>query len=97
MQTAHKQQPGPTIHANRRHQREGAAGSTVPFETLLGTVAGGNPLHHKAARGLLLGRRPILFGTVAYRWRRRTGGLRLGFMAMHTVVHQIEGTELVDK
>ena len=54
-------------------------------------------MHHKAARGLLLGRRPILLGTVAPRRRRRTGGLRLGFMAMHTVVRQIEGTELIDK
>jgi hypothetical protein len=77
--------------------RERGTGSTVPLQTLLGTVAGGNPLHHKAARGLLLGRRPILFGTVASRRRRRTGGRRLGFMAVHTVVRQIEGTELIDK
>ena len=77
VQTAHQQQPGPTLHANGRLQREGGTGSTVPFQTLLETVAGRNPLHHKAARGLLLGRRPILFGTVAYRWRRRTSGLRL--------------------
>src|SRR5712692_1512695 len=97
MQTAHKQQPGPTIHTNRRHQREGAAGSTVPFQTLLGTVVGGNPLYPKASRGLRLGRRPILFGTVAYRRRLRTGGLRPGSVAMHIVVRQIERTKPVDK
>ena len=71
--------------------REGASGSTVPFQTLLETVVGSTPLHHKAFGRLRLGRRPILFGTVAYRRRRRTGGLRLGSMAMHTVVRQIEG------
>src|SRR5262249_27668303 len=31
--------------------RERSTGSTVPFQTLLETVVGGNPLHHKAARG----------------------------------------------
>jgi hypothetical protein len=80
---------GPTIGANspqttarthtpckRTTPERGGTGLTVPFQPLLETVAGRNPLHHKAARGLLLGRRPILFGTVAYRWRRRTSGLR---------------------
>src|SRR5882724_10425606 len=77
--------------------REGAAGSTVPFQPLLGTVAGGKPLYHKASRRLHLGSRPLLFGTVASRRRRRTGGLRPGSVAMHTLVHQSEGTELIDK
>jgi hypothetical protein len=97
VQTAHKQQPGPTLHANGRHQREGAAGSTVPFQPLLGTVVGGTPLHHKASGRLRLGRRPILFGTVAYRWRLPAGGLRSVSVAMHTVVHQSKGTEPIDK
>ena len=77
--------------------REGAVGLTVPFQTLLETVTGGNPLHHKAARGFFLGRRSILFGTVAYRWRRRTSRLRPGSMAMPTVLRQIERPELVEK
>jgi len=77
--------------------REGAAGSTVPLQTLLGTVVGGTPLHHKASGRLRLGRRPILFGTVAYRRRRWAGGLRSGSVAMHTVVHQSEWTEPIDK
>jgi hypothetical protein len=77
--------------------REGAAGSTVPFQTLLGTVVGGTPLHHKASGRLRLEGRPILFGTVAYRRRLRAGGLRSVSVAMHTVVHESEGTEPVDK
>src|SRR5215510_3403184 len=68
--------PQTSALAHNHCQRDPLALSTVPFQTLLETVAGRNPLHHKAARGLLLGRRPILFGTVAYRWRRRTSGLR---------------------
>ena len=97
MAWTHKQQPGPTLHANGRPQREEGTRSTVPFQTLLGTVGGGTPLHHKAAQRLRLGRRPILFGTVAPRRRRRTGGLRPVSVAMHTVVHQSDGTEPVDK
>src|SRR2546430_5709266 len=101
---------GPTISANspqttarthtpcqRTTPRERATGPTVPFQTLLGTVGGGTPLHHKAAQRLRLGRRPILFGTVAPRRRRRTGGLRPGSVAMHTVVHQSDGTGPADK
>src|SRR5215510_13688662 len=73
---------GPTIGANspqttvRTHtpckrttpEREGHK-LDCPIETLLGTVVGGTPLHHKASGRLHLGRRPILFGTVAYRRR----------------------------
>ena len=67
------------------------------FESLLGTVAGGPPLHHKASGRLRLGRRPILFGTVASRRRLRASGLCFVSMAMHTVVHQSEGTKPLDK
>ena len=101
---------GPTIGANspqttarthtpckRTTPERGGTGATVPFQPLLGTVEGGNPLYHKASRRPRLGRRPILFGTVAYRRRLRTGGLRPGSMAMHTLVHQSEGTELIEK
>ena len=77
--------------------REGGTGSTVPFQTLLGTVVGGTPLHHKASGRLRLGRRPIHFGTVAPRRRLRAGGLRLVSVAMPTVVHQGEGTKPIDK
>src|SRR5215813_11730146 len=73
----------------RTTPERGGTGSTVPFQPLLETVAGGNPLHHKAARGLFLERRSILFGTVAYRWRRRTSGLCPGSMAILTVLRQI--------
>src|SRR4029453_11492258 len=78
---------GPTIGANspqttaRTHTpckqmapERGAAGSTVPFQTLLETVVGGTPLHHQASQRLRLGRRSILFGTVAHRRRRGTRG-----------------------
>jgi hypothetical protein len=73
------------------------AHASVPFQPLLGTVVGGTPLHHKASGRLRLGRRPILFGTVAYRWRLPAGGLRSVSVAMHTVVHQSKGTEPIDK
>jgi hypothetical protein len=54
--------------------RERATGSTVPLQTLLGTVVGGTSLYHKAARRPWLGRPPSLFGTVAYRGRLGVAG-----------------------
>jgi hypothetical protein len=74
---------GPTISTNspqttarthtpcKRTTPERATGPTVPFQSFLGTVGGGHPLYHKTSRYLCLGRRPILFGTVAYRLSRR--------------------------
>src|SRR5262252_10776019 len=101
---------GPTIGANspqttvrthtpctRTTPERGGTGPTDPFQTLLGTVVGGIPLRHKASGRLRLGRRPILFGTVVCRRRHRAGGLRSVSVAMHTVVHQNERTEAVEK
>ena len=101
---------GPTIGANSPHTtarthtpckraipERGGRKLDCPIETLLGTVVGGNPLHHKAFRRLRLGRRPILFGTVAYRRRLRTGGLRPSAVPLYTVVRQSEGAEPVEK
>src|SRR6516164_8464430 len=97
MQTAHKQPSGPTLHANGRPPREGGTSSTVPFQSLLGTVVGGIPLHHKVSGRLRLGRRPILFGTVVCRQRLRAGRHRSVSVAIPTVVHQNERTEAIEK
>ena len=41
--------------------RERATGSTVPFQPLLGTVAGGNPLHLQGRPGAPSGKTPNPF------------------------------------
>src|SRR4029434_4157961 len=64
---------GPTIGANspqttarphtpckRMTPREGVTGLTVPFQTLLGTVVGGTPLHHKASGRVRVGSSDLL-------------------------------------